>query len=242
MDDILIYSRTIEEHYEHVKKVLMALREERMILNIGKCEFFIQEVKFLGHIVLADGIHPDPGNIVKVVERPVPKTITDVHGFNKLANHYARYIENFAELALPLTDLQKGSPPKGILIEWTPECQGVFDRIKCALTTEPILQHPDMEKPFILDPDSSQYRIGAVLQQYFQDPDRKKRLYPLGYEFNKLTLTEQCYSSQERELLATKYALNHWRHILEGSEIIIRTDHESLKVYRMKRPMMKRLA
>ena len=88
MDNILVYSGTIEEHYEHVKKVLMALWEARMILNIGKCEFFMQKVKFLGHIVSADGIRPDPGNIAKVVEWPVPKTITDVCSFNNLANHY----------------------------------------------------------------------------------------------------------------------------------------------------------
>ena len=121
-----------------------------MILNIEKCEFFVPEVKFLGHIVSAGGIRADPENIAKVVEWPVPKTITDVRGFNNLANHYVRYIENFAELALPLIDLQKGSPPKGTLIEWTPECQEAFDRIKRTLTMEPILRYPDIEKPFIL--------------------------------------------------------------------------------------------
>ncbi|HTS08815.1 MAG TPA: reverse transcriptase domain-containing protein [Candidatus Eisenbacteria bacterium] len=242
LDDVMIFSQTLEEHVDHVKQVLDALNEAGMILNVGKCEFFATEVRFLGHIVSADGVRPDPRNIQKVLDWPTPRTITDVRGFNNLANHYARYIENFAELALPLTDLQKGSPPKGAAIEWTPDCQDAFDKIKTALTTAPVLAHADMAKPFILDPDSSAYRIGAVLQQYAEDLDGKQRLHPIAYESKKLTPTEQRYSSQERELLAAKYALNHWRHLLEGSEITIRTDHESLKVYRTKRPMTKRLA
>jgi len=106
----------------------------------------------------------------------------------------------------------------------------------------PVLAHVDMAKPFILDPDSSAYRIGPVLQQYAEDRDGKQRLHPIAFESKKLTPTEQRYSSQERELLAAKYTLNHWRHLLEGSEITIRTDHESLKVYRTKRSMTKRLA
>jgi transposase InsO family protein len=242
LDDVLIFSETLEEHTEHVTAVLETLSEAGMILNLDKCQFFVMEVKFLGHIVSAEGIRPDPENIAKVLEWPVPRTITDVRGFNNLANHYARYIENFAGLALPLTDLQKGSPPKGAAIEWTPECQDAFEKIKTAITTSPVLIHVDMSKPFVLDPDSSQFRIGAVLQQYSEDPDGKQRLHPVAFESKKLTPTEQRYSSQERELLAAKHALNHWHHLLDGSETVIRTDHESLKVYRTKRPMTKRLA
>jgi RNase H-like domain found in reverse transcriptase len=99
-----------------------------------------------------------------------------------------------------------------------------------------------MAKLFVLDPDASQFRIGAVLQQYFVDPDGKQCLHRVAYESKKLTPTEQRYSSQEHELLAAKHALNHWHHLLDGSETVIRTDHESRKVYRTKRPMTKRLA
>jgi RNase H-like domain found in reverse transcriptase len=98
-----------------------------------------------------------------------------------------------------------------------------------------------MSKPFILDPDASQFRIGTILQQYFEDPYGKQRLHPVAYESKKLTPTEQRYSSQERELLAAKHALNHWRHLLDGSEMVIHMDHESLKVYRTKRPMTKKI-
>jgi hypothetical protein len=137
LDDVLIFSAALEEHVENVKVVLMTRSEAAMILNLEKCQFLVMEVKFLGHIVSAEGIRPDPGNIAKVLEWSVPRTIMDVRGLNNLANHYARYIENFAKLALPLTYLQKGSPPKEAAIEWTPGCQEAFEKIKTALTTLP---------------------------------------------------------------------------------------------------------
>jgi len=105
LDDVMIFSQTLEEHVNHVKQVLDALNEAGMILNLDKCEFFATKVRFLGHIVSADSVKPDPRNIQKVLDWPTPRTITDVHGFNNLANHYARYIENFTELALPFTGL-----------------------------------------------------------------------------------------------------------------------------------------
>ena len=144
-------------------------------------------------------------------------------------------------MALPLTNLLKGSPKKGTPIIWTDKEEEAFQALKKALTSEPVLRHPRIGQPFIIDPDSSQHSIGAVLQQAFCDPDSQIRLHPIAYESKKLTETEQRYSAQERKLLAAKYSLNHWRHIVEGSEIHIRTDHASLSVYRQKKPMTRRL-
>ena len=234
MDDILIYSSSLEEHVKHLKKVLAALSKADLILNIKKCRFFETETRFLGHILTRDGTRPEPRNIEKILNWPTPRTITDVRGFNNLANHYRRYIDNFSKIALPLTDMLKGSPAKGTPIQWTEKEEEVFQALKTALTTEPVLHHPRIGKPFIIDPDSSQYCIGAVLQQSFEDGDRKQRLHPIAYESKKLTETEQNYSTQERELLAVKHALNHWRHIVEGSEIYVRTDHQSLSTFRSK--------
>src|SRR5205085_11155939 len=154
---------------------------------------------------------------------------------------YRRYIKNFAKMALPLTNLLKGSPKKGTPIIWTDKEEEAFQALKKALTSEPVLRHPRIGQPFIIDPDSSQHSIGAVLQQAFRDPNGQIRLHPIAYASKKLTDTEQRYSAQERELLAAKYSLNHWRHIVEGSAIHIRTDHASLSVYRQKKPMTRRL-
>jgi len=234
MDDILIYSHTLEEHVEHLKKVLAALSEADLILNIKKCRFFETETRFLGHILTRDGTRPDPRSIEKIINWPTPRTITDVRGFNNLANHYRRYIDKFAKIALPLMRQRKGSPAKGTPIQCTKKEQEAFQALKKALTSEPVLCHPRIGQPFIIDPDSSQYSIGAVLQQSFEDNGKKHRLHPIAYESKKLTETEQNYSTQERELLAVKHALNHWRHIVEGSEIHVRTDHQSLSAFRSK--------
>jgi hypothetical protein len=138
----------------------------------------------------------------------------------------------------------KGSPKKGASITWSEREEEAFQALKKAITSEPVLRHPSIGAPFIIDPDASQYAIGAVLQQYLPSSNGKGKpseLHPVAFLSKKLSETEQRYSSQERELLAAMYALEHWRYIIEGSKITIRTDHESLKTYRRKTPMTKRL-
>jgi hypothetical protein len=242
LDDTLIYSKTLEEHIQHVKAVLLALDKARLILNLEKCVFFAREIRFLGHIVSEHGCKPDPRNVSKVQDYPTPRTITDVRAFVNLARQYSRYVRDFAKIAKPLTDLQKGSPAPGTPIKWTEIEDRAFLRLKDLITSEPVVKHPKIGETFFIDPDSSQYAIGGALQQLFRDNDGIERLHPIAYESKKLTETEQRYSSQERELLAAKYCLDHWRHIIEGSPIYIRTDHESLRVYRSKKTMTKRLA
>ena len=142
----------------------------------------------------------------------------------------------FLRLQCPLvTNLMKGSPVKGTTVSWEEKEKAAFQELKTALTSAPVLRH-QIGKPFTIDPDSSQYTIRAVLQQFFPDPKTgKDQLHPIAYESKKLTETESRYPTQEQELLAAKYALDHWRHIIEGSEIIIRTDHQSLQTYRDER-------
>lgn len=243
LDDILIYSETEEEHERHVKTILRALNRAGLILNPDKCTFFGKQIKFLSHIVDATGFRPDPTNVAKVLEWPIPRTITELRGFLNLASHYRKYIRQFSDIALPLTDLMQGSPAKGtVLTKWGEREQESFDALKKAVTSEPVLRHPQIGKRFIIDPDSSQYTIGAVLLQEFLDPKTGKMcLHPIAFESKKLTETESRYSAQERELLAAKYALDHWRHIIEGSEILIRTDHQSLETYRTKKHLTPRL-
>jgi transposase InsO family protein len=241
LDDILIFSKTEEEHERHVKTILGALDRAGMILNLDKCKFFRNQVRFLSHIIDQYGSRPDPRNIEKILKWATPRTITDVRGFVNLASHYRKYIAKFSDLALPLTDLMKGSPKKGTKIQWGEREEEAFNAIKKALTTNPVLRHPQIGKLFVIDPDSSQYILGMVLQQYFPDSKGKMRLHPIAFESKKLTETESRYSAQERELLAAKYALDHWRHIIEGSEILIRTDHQSLETYRTKKHITPRL-
>jgi hypothetical protein len=209
LNDILIFSKTEEEHERHVRMILQALNRAGMILNLEKCKFFRNRVRFLSHIIDQDSSRPDPRNIEKVIKWATPRTITDVRGFVNLASHYRKYIEKFSDLALPLTDLMKGSPKKGTRIQWGEREDESFNSIKKALTTEPVLRHLQIGKSFVIDPDSSQFTLGMVLQQYFPNFKGKLRLHPIAFESKKLTETESRYSAQERELLAAKYAFDH---------------------------------
>ena len=197
LDDILIYSENHEEHERHVKTILRALNRAGLILNLDKCSFFAEEIKFLSHIVDKNGFRPDPANIIKILEWAVPRTITELRGFLNLASHYRKYIAQFSDIALPLTDLMQGSPAKGsALTRWGEREQESFEALKKAVTSEPVLRHPQIGKMFIIDPDSSQFTIGAVLLQYFLNPKTgKMELHPIEFESKKLTETESRYSA-----------------------------------------------
>ena len=209
LDDILIYSTTEEEHKHHVHTILRILNRAGMILNPDKCKFFTNETCFLSYIIDENDSHPDPRNIAKILNWPTPTNITKVCSFVNLAGHYRRYILKFSDIALPLTDLMQGSPKKGSTIFWGEREEESFLALKKAVTSEPILRHARIGTLFVMDPNSSQHTIGAVIQQYFLDPDGKWRLHPIEYLSKKLTETESRYSAQGLEMLAAKYALDH---------------------------------
>jgi hypothetical protein len=150
LDDILIFSETLEEHESHVRTILQALNEAGMILS----KFFKKDVRFLFHIIDGKGSRPDPSLIKKIVEWPTPRNITEVRGFVNLASHYRKYIPHFSDIVLPLTDLMKGSPKKGSAILWGGREEESFRNLKKALTTEPVLRHPQLGQLFVIDPDS----------------------------------------------------------------------------------------
>jgi Reverse transcriptase (RNA-dependent DNA polymerase) len=139
LDDILIYSNDEEDHEKQIKQVLRKLDEASMILNVDKCQFFAEEVKFLGRILSAEGIRPNPRNVSKIIDWPTPRNITYVRGFCNTAGHYRSFIDHFAEISAPLTDLQKGSPAKGASITWGKREEAAFNKLKAAMTSEPIL-------------------------------------------------------------------------------------------------------
>src|SRR3981189_343510 len=129
LDDILIYSRTAVEHKKHVKRILRVLDNAKMILNLQKCRFGQESVKFLGHIISANGIKPDPEKIQKILQWPIPRNITEVRGFIAIASYYRRFIKGFSTIASALSDLTRGSPKKNSSISWTPEHQNALDSL-----------------------------------------------------------------------------------------------------------------
>ncbi|WVZ70782.1 LOW QUALITY PROTEIN: hypothetical protein U9M48_019422 [Paspalum notatum var. saurae] len=157
IDDILIYSKTKEEHEEHLRLVLQKLRDHKL----SKCEFWLDQVPFLGHIVSKGGIMVDPSKISSVMDWKVPEVVKEVRGFLGLAGYYRRFIESFSRIAKPMTPLLE----KGVPFHWTKERQAAFDELKKRLTTAPVLTLPDLTKSFTVYCDASKEGLGCVLMQ-----------------------------------------------------------------------------
>lgn len=212
LDDLMIYSKTLEEHYSHLKIVLSRLREHQFYAKLKKCHFLQKKVKFLGHLISVDGIQPDPAKTELVQSWPVPRNAHDVQRFLGLINYFRRFILGFAVLAKPLTDLLRAQKQ----FAWTDQAEQSFNRLKRALMTAPVLVMPDLEQPFELVCDACKVGIGAVLLQGGR---------PVAFEGRKLSPAEQNYHTGEQELLAVVYALHKYRCYLEGSHFTLVTDH-----------------
>jgi hypothetical protein len=215
LDDILIFSKTRQEHYDHIQKVLMKLREHKLYAKWSKSEFFAKEVDYLGHKISAQGISPDPTKIQSIQDWPLPKNMRHVQQFLGLANYYRRFIKNFSTIVSPLTDLTQ---KKNSFI-WSELQNNAFNLIKKALISAPVLSHINTKAPLRIECDASQFAIGAVLSQ---------EGHPVCYQSRKLSAAEVNYPVHERELLALVDALRKWRHLVHGSTIHAYTDHKSI--------------
>ncbi|GBG89158.1 hypothetical protein CBR_g48865 [Chara braunii] len=220
LDDILIFSKSAEEHAQHVEIVLSLLRQHKYKVNLEKCEFGLTKILYLGHEVSAEGIRPEDAKVASIRDWRRPQTFTEVRSFLGMCDNYRNFVKNYSKVASPSTDLTRLDTPW----DWSDECEGAFKRLKHALMNHEVLMVPDPQKPFIVTTDASQYDIGAVLAQ--QDG---KKLRPIEYMSKKMPSKKLAKSTYERELYALYKALVHWRHFLLGRFFYLRTDHQTLK-------------
>jgi len=204
IDDILIYSKDATEHKEHLSKVLQILKGKQLYAKLSKCDFWMEKVNFLGHVISKEGVAVDPAKVQAVLEWEQPKTITEVRSFLGLAGYYRRFIEGFSKLALPLTKLTRKEVP----FVWSPQCEKSFKELKERLTTSPVLILPDPTKPYVVYCDASRQGLGCVLMQ-----DRKV----VAYASRQLRKHEENYPTDDLELAAIVFALKIWRHYLYGT-------------------------
>jgi len=151
IDDILIYSRSIEEHEQHLRVILNKLWAHELYAKFSKCEFWLQEVAFLGHIITVEGVKVDPENVKVVLEWKQPTNVTEIRSFLGLAGYYRRFIEGFSKIARPMTALTQ----KGKEFKWTKACEKSFQELKTLLTTTLVLTLPDIHRSFIVYYDAS---------------------------------------------------------------------------------------
>jgi hypothetical protein len=236
LDDILIFSRTAEEHAQHLRIVLTRLREQQLYVKMSKCAFMQREVSFLGHRIGADGLRVAPDKIGAVQQWPRPKNVGDVRSFLGLANFYRRFVKDYSRIALPLTELTREVTGGGFA--WGDKQQAAFDELKAALCSPPVLLVPDQSKPFVLNTDACKYAIGATLQQ-----DHGHGLQPVAFFSAKMSDAERNYDVREQEFMALFKACQHWRHYLHGTQpFTLLTDHDSLKYHKTMPHLSGRLA
>lgn len=220
LDDILIYSETAEEHEVLLRQVLTRLQENRLYAKPEKCEFFKKQIGFLGHMLSPTGVSTEPQKISAVREWGVPTSVTDVRAFLGLAGYYRRFVDKFAELSAPLTDLLKNDTD----FVWDSQAQASFDQLKQALTSAPVLATFDPRADKRLESDASNYAIGGALHQKDADGD----WHPICYFSRKMSDAERNYTVYEQELLALVECLKEWEHWLNRNVEIL-TDHKPLE-------------
>ena len=230
--DIVIFSKTQEEHIKHLNAVLQRLINTGFIdaglkLKPSKCDLFKSEIVYLGHRVTAEGIHPDPKGIAAVQEMAAPKTVTGVRKFVRLISHYQKFIKGFTNIARPLNKLMSGeNTKKEEKIVWMDECQVAFDKLKEALSTAPILAYTDYSKPFRLITNASELGLGVALYQE-QDDGMEQ---PIAFALRALSNSEWKYHPGKLEFLTLKWAIieKFQEYLYGGCPFKVQTDNNPL--------------
>eukprot|EP01135_Chromosphaera_perkinsii_P000175 Nk52_evm1s34 gene=Nk52_evmTU1s34 len=219
LDDILIYSRSEEEHLVHLEKVLIRLRANSIYLGIEKCEFFKDRVEYVGHIVSSSGIEMDPKKVSAIRSWHALRSVTEIRSFLGLLNYYRRFIPRLSAISRPLIQLTK----KNVPFIWTSACQTAFTELKRLATSAPVMKPPDFTRPFVLHTDACGTALGSCLMQRYDDG-----LHPIAYHSRTFSLAERGYDVRDKENLAIVDSFRTWRHLLLGSRTLVHTDHHSL--------------
>ena len=212
LDDILVFSETLQDHLTHLRSVIDRLKSANLKLKPAKCMFMRKEVEYLGHIITAEGLKPN---------FPVPKNVPDMRRFLGMASYYRRFIPKFAKIAQPLHHLTA----KDVPFQWSPECEAAFAILKEKLVTHPVLSYPRFGEEFTLETDASILGLGAVLCQKQAD----RRLHPIAYASRALNPAEKNYGVTELETLAVVWGISHFHSYLYGGDLTVVTDHSAVK-------------
>lgn len=228
LDDIVIFSTSLEEHLESLKLIFRRLEEVKLMVQLDKSEFLKKETEFLGHIITLEGIRPNPKKLECVKNFPIPKTPKQIKQFLGLSGYYRNFIKDYSMIAKPMTIYLKKDQKVDIN---NPDYRNSFETLKRLLISEPILRYLDFSKKFVLTTDASNYALGAVLSQDG---------HPVSYSSRTLNEHELNYSTIEKECLAIVWATKYFRPYLFGRKFLIETDHQPLQwLFSIKEPNSK---
>ena len=229
IDDIIVFGRSFDEHISRIEEVFERLRQAGLKLKPQKCCMLQTEVVFLGHVVTASGVKPNPTNVSKILDWPQPKTAKQIKQFVAMGSYYRRYIKGFATIVRPMVELTK----KGKKFVWNNACSKAFQQLKEALVSSDVMGYPlNNAGQFFLDVDASDVGIGGILHQV---QDGKEKV--IAYASRALNKAERNYCITEKELLAVRFFIEYFRQYLLGRKFTIRTDHQALVwLFRLKEP------
>src|SRR6266852_2129191 len=236
LDDILIYTETLQEHRTLTHKVLQRLAVHDLYLRPEKCKFQCDEVEYLGLIIRKGTVSMDPIKVRTIMAWPTPQKLCELRAFLSFANFYRRFIKNFARLARPLNNLTKKDTPW----RWDPPQDEAFLFLKCSFPTEPILVMWEPDRPTCIEVDASGYATGGILLQQLPN----KLWHPVAFHSQSIIDAERNYEIYDKEMLGIIRALEDWHHYLEGlpQPCDIVTDHRNLQYWHTVQDLMRRQA
>jgi len=219
INDILIYSGSLEEHEEHLRKVFQRLRENKLYAKLEKYEFGVTEVDFLGHRITQEGLKMDDHEVKVILDWEPPKSVPALRSFLGLASYYRKFIKNFAKITAPLTNLLKKS---AVTYEWEEACDEAFETLKGILVKVPVLKLPDFDKEFEIHSDVSDFAIRGVLLQEGK---------AVAFESKKLNETKRRWPTHEKEMRVVIHCLKTWGHYIGSKDVVVWTDNVTLKYF-----------
>ncbi|KAG5862727.1 hypothetical protein JTB14_022799 [Gonioctena quinquepunctata] len=220
VDDLLVHSDTIEAHLIHLDKIFVTLGRAGLTVKLRKSQFLRHEVSFLGHIISADGVSIDKTRIECINKFPTPRNLRELRGFLGFVNYEQRFCKNYADLTLPLLKLLK----KGQKWKWGPEEEEAMRAIKDAYLKTVLIVHPDLNRTFYIQCDSSDYALGGSLYQLSNEGERQV----VAYTSSTFKGSQLTYTTTEKEALAVIHCLRQWRNLILGRDLVILSDHKSL--------------
>ena len=217
LDDILICSKDIPSHLQHLNEVFTRLQKAGLKVKLNKCRFIQKEITFLGYVLDGQGVHTSQDKVTAVLNFPTPQNLTSLRSFLGLSGFYRSFIQNYSTIAKPLTQLLRKDAP----YVWGDEQEAAFNLLKEKLCSAEVLAYPNFNEHFYLYTDASGIGLGAALMQ----PDHRGKLRPLAYASRVLNSAEKDYSTCHKEALAVIWSLRHFKDIIHGYPITVKTDH-----------------
>lgn len=222
LDDIAVFSRTIGDHSEHLRRVFATLEQAKLKVKLEKCQVACKTIRYLGHIVGSGRHAPDPAKLAAISGLKAPVTKKELRSVLGLCGYYRSYVSNYAEVARPLTELTGKRIPNRI--PWTEAAENAFRALKAALCEAVALATPDPSRPYLLHTDAFAFAAGACLSQHAEDGSEQ----PIAFASHKFSPTQTRWSTIEREAFAVIWGLKKFDFWLLGAHVTVVSDHNPL--------------